>query len=124
MRLIQHPSKTGVPSSSKNTIYLSLYCLIHGTWHSNQELQDFKKRTCNPLLRDSRPIRTSLRDDHILEIPNNEFYIFLVDVLNVFMKGADNVHEQMGEFQWKLINNQMGNASKEVLQQRIILKNM
>ena len=40
------------------------------------------------------------------------------------MKGADNVHEQMGEFQWKLINNQMGNASKEVLQQRIILKNM
>ena len=31
-----------------------------------------KKRTCNPLLRDSRPIRTSLRDDHILEIPNKE----------------------------------------------------
>ena len=31
------------------------------------------------------------------------------------MKGTDNVHEQMGEFQWKLINNQMGNASKEVL---------
>ena len=47
-----------------------------------------KKRTCNPLLRDSRPIRTSLRDDHILEIPNKEFYIFLVDVLNVFMKGT------------------------------------
>ena len=81
----------------------------------NQELQDFKKRTYNPLLRDSRPIRTSLRDDHILTIPDKEFYIFLVDVLNVFMKGADNVPEQMGGFQWKLINNRMGNASKEVL---------
>ena len=31
------------------------------------------------------------------------------------MKGADNVPEQMGGFQWKLINNRMGNASKEVL---------
>lgn len=40
---------------------------------------------------------------HILGISDREFYV--IDVLNGLRKtAAGSIHEQMGEFQWKLIN--------------------
>jgi len=46
----------------------------------------------------------------------------MIDVLSAFVRMADNIHEQMGEFQWKLTKNQIGNARKENLSQRMLLK--